>query len=830
MFFCLIYKKKIAMDLQKIEAIYEEVSYHKKPDNSSVEEWQYALRRQFALKQKFSVTNIGRDTVFSDFRVKNPETGNSYKVAIRSYDNSTNFCSCPDFKTNQLGTCKHIEAVLLMIKKRPELEEKLKKGYQPSYTSVYVHYYGQRTVKIRIGTEKYEEFKTWAKKYFDGNTLKPSAYYEFEKLIEEASAIHPGFRCYPDALDLIIEARDKKERIQKLEQKYSTEINSSVFSELVKTNLFPYQKEGVRFASAAGRAILADDMGLGKTLQAITSAELMKKEFGIDSVLIVCPTSLKYQWKSEIEKFTSSTCRVIEGNALVREQQYKGNEFYKILSYNALNNDVAIINELETDLVILDEAQRIKNYKTKISQNVKRLKSRFAFVLTGTPLENKLEELYSVVQFVDPFGLGPFYRFLSEHQIKNETGKVVGYKNLNEIGNALSDIMIRRTKAQVLKQLPERLDKVLFVPMTERQNDIHDENQSGVSKLVNKWKRFGFLNEKDRQRLMIMLNTMRMACDSTFVIDQQSRHDTKIEELMGIVDEIVSQGEEKIVVFSQWERMTRLVAMELDARGVGYEYLHGGIPSSDREKLFVNFNNDSKCRVFLSTDAGGVGLNLQAASYLVNLDIPWNPAVLEQRIARIYRLGQKRNVIIFNMVSVNTIEHRMLDVLTFKSSLSRGILDGGEDAIFMGQSRFTQFMGEIEKMVVPSEGKIVAEHDFGSDVKAEKKSETVSPEIAIQGSLFDDEPMEKPETATLPSQEKAIPEAQPQELVQMGFQLLGQLAQTLADKDATKKLVDSLVAKDETDGRTYLKIPVENSQVVENVFGMLAGFLSTMKK
>lgn len=820
------------MDLHKIEAIYQEVSYHKKPDKLSVEEWQYALRRQFALKQKFSVTNIGRDMVFSDFMVNNPETGNSYKVAIRSYDNSTNFCSCPDFKTNQLGTCKHIEAVLLMIKKRPELEEKLKDGYQPSYTSVYVHYYGQRTVKIRIGSEKYDEFKSWAKKYFEGNTLKPSAYYEFEKLIEEASAIHPGFRCYPDALDLIIETREKKERIQKLEQKYLADANSNVFDELVKINLFPYQKDGVRFASAAGRAILADDMGLGKTLQAIASAELMKKEFGIDSVLIVCPTSLKYQWKSEIEKFTSSSCRVIEGNALAREQQYQGSEFYKILSYNALNNDVAVINELETDLVILDEAQRIKNYKTKISQNVKRLKSRFAFVLTGTPLENKLEELYSVVQFVDPFGLGPFYRFLSEHQIKNETGKVVGYKNLNEIGHALSEIMIRRTKAQVLKQLPERLDKVLFVPMTERQNDIHEENQAGVSRLINKWKRFGFLNEKDRQRLMIMLNLMRMACDSTFVIDQLSRHDTKIEELMGIVDEVLSQGDEKIVVFSQWERMTRLVAMELDTRGVGYEYLHGGIPSSDREKLFVNFNNDPKCRVFLSTDAGGVGLNLQAASYLVNLDIPWNPAVLEQRIARIYRLGQKRNVIIFNMVSVNTIEHRMLDVLTFKSSLSRGILDGGEDAIFMGQSRFTQFMGEIEKMVVPSKEKVVAESDLDADseTKDGKISETVSPEIAIQGSLFDDEPINKPESALLPSQEKTVPETQPQELMQLGFQFFGQLAQTLADKDATKKLVDSLVAKDETDGRTYLKIPVENSQVVENVFGMLAGFLGAMKK
>jgi len=185
--------------------------------------------------------------------------------------------------------------------------------------------------------------------------------------------------------------------------------------------------------------------------------------------------------------------------------------------------------------------------------------------------------------------------------------------------------------------------------MTQEQMDIHNELGDNVAKLVNKWRRYGFLNETDRKRLILSLSQMRMVCDSSYILDQKTRHDTKIDEVMNILDEFFENSEEKVVIFSQWERMTRLVAQELDNRGVKFENLNGGVESSKRKDLLENFRNEPKSRVFLSTDAGGVGLNLQSASLLINLDIPWNPAVLEQRIARIYRLGQERNVSIINL-------------------------------------------------------------------------------------------------------------------------------------------------------------------------------------
>jgi SNF2 family DNA or RNA helicase len=244
-----------------------------------------------------------------------------------------------------------------------------------------------------------------------------------------------------------------------------------------------------------------------------------------------------------------------------------------------------------------------------------KIPSEFALVLTGTPLENKLEELHSLVEFVDPYKLGALFRFISNHQLVDESGKVIGYHKLNEIAESLSSIIIRRKKADVLTQLPERVDKNYFVNATKEQMEIHSEYYETVAKLVHKWRRHKYLSEADRKRLLLSLSCMRMVCDSTYILDQKTRHDTKIDELMVLLNDIFSNDGEKVVIFSQWERMTRLVAKELDKIKIKYEYLHGGIPSKKRKDLLHNFANDEKSRVFLSTDAGGVGLNLQSAKY-----------------------------------------------------------------------------------------------------------------------------------------------------------------------------------------------------------------------
>ena len=805
------------------------ISYHRKPDKMSIDQWQSALRKQYATTQKFNVKNIGNGAVFSDYSVSGSKGENIYKVAIRGAEPGWNFCSCMDFKTNQLGTCKHIEYVLLQINKNAQKKKLLRQGYTPHYTSVYLDYGAERKVKLRIGTELNAEFQKLSKPFFDAeNTLLPGVYNSMNLFFEKAFSLHPDFRCYPDALHFILEKREEEERNKTIDK--ALKQPATFFKTIIKTSLFPYQQEGVEFALRKSRCLIADDMGLGKTIQAIAAAEGMKKLLGISRVLIICPTSLKYQWKSEIEKFTDSSLCVVEGNIIEREKQYADDSFYNICTYNVVGRDINAINRNEFDLVILDEAQRIKNWQTLTAQNVKKVQSKHCIVLTGTPLENKLEELYSVVQMVNPFLMGALFRFVSAHQIADEdTGKVIGYKDLDKIAILLQDVLLRRHKREVLKQLPARMDKNIFVPMTPMQRNYYADSYEIVVKLVNKWARFKFLSESDRQKLLINLNLMRMACDSTFIIDQKTRHDSKVDELMSILEEVMENGDEKVVVFSQWERMTRIVAQELDSRGIGYESLHGGIASKDREKLFDNFRNDPKSRVFLSTDAGGVGLNLQSASLLINLDLPWNPAVLEQRIARIHRMGQKKNVQVINLIAKDTIEEEMLTKLKFKSSVAAGILDNGDSSVFLGETKFNELMKQVKGLTEATASPAlvsVTDMEAVAGTPTQDPKEKLKKQAAVQQTL---DFFEEEEQRNVGTPASSIIKNETKELLESGSDFLEKLMHTLSDTSKTEQLLSAIVKEDETTGDTYLHIPLKK-EVVANGLKLLGQLLGGLGK
>lgn len=618
-------------------------------------------------------------------------------------------------------------------------------------------------------------------------------------------------------MDFILEQRDKRKR-----EKFLSEPQAdTLIDSLLKVRLFPYQKEGIRFAYRAGKSIIADEMGLGKTIQAIGTAELMRKQGIISSALVLCPTSLKYQWKKEIERFTDAQAIVVEGNHLKRKTLYKAAPFYKIVSYNSVSNDIEILHGLQTDFLIMDEVQRLKNWNTKISKAARHIEAEYAVVLSGTPLENKLEELYSVVQFVDQYCLGPYYKFINETVIKSDSGKVKGYKGLNTVGEKLHDILIRRRKKDVALQLPQRMDKVLFVPMTQEQQNIHDEFQSIVAQLVYKWNRQRFLSEKDRKRLLLLMSQMRMVCDSTYILDQKSRYDTKIDEVMNILNNVFESGDEKVVIFSQWERMTRLVAAELDKINIRYEYLHGGVPSEKRKDLMENFTSLPESRVFISTDAGSTGLNLQAASILINLDLPWNPAVLEQRIARIYRIGQQRNIQVINLVAPSSIEERMLSTLNFKTSLFEGILDNGEDSIFLDDSKLDKIMENIASVVTESpneekkeSGDIIDPEDREKPASLPEKDE--KPAENIQADTFDEESLSQTEY----TRASETPEAD--RLISQGVSFFNGLVQTLKSPEATRRLAESLIEENKETGKTTLRIPVPDKESVIN-FLTLAG-------
>lgn len=835
------------------------ISHIVKPEKMSLEEWQVKLRQQVSKTERFVIDSVDEELCPGEYIVSNPEKHNEYKVVYRGANSEWNYCSCMDFKTSRLGTCKHIEAVKKWFggKRGVHVHREI-----PPYTSVYLSYRGERCVKIRIGSDNKEAYEHLAKDYFDENhVLKEAAYAHIGSFLKQARQISDTFRCYKDAIDFIVDIREKATR-KKIVDTY----DDQKLDELLKVTLYPYQKEGIRFAAKAGKAIIADEMGLGKTIQAIGTAELLRKEGLVGSVLILCPTSLKYQWRSEIKKFTDAEVYVIEGSHLKRKESYNRPEPYKIISYNSAANDIKILGGLQTDMLIMDEVQRLKNWNTQISRAARKIESDYSVILSGTPLENKLDELYSIVEFVDNFRLAPYYLFKEKHIIQDETGKVLGYQNLNDIGKQLGDILIRRRKKDVKLQMPKRMDKNLFVPMTKEQMGMHQEWQNSVRMLVLKWRKMHFLSDKDRKRLLLFLSQMRMVCDSSYILDQKTRYDNKVDECVNIISDIISEEGEKVVVFSQWERMTRLVAKELEKNGIGFEYLHGGVPSEKRKNLVDNFMNEPSSRVFLSTDAGSTGLNLQAAATIINIDLPWNPAVLEQRIGRIYRLGQQNNIQVINLVAPHSIEEGMLGKLRFKTSMFEGVLDDGEDTVFISDDKFTKMMETVSGIVeevdenTSSADADTAEDSVASTVSIEKeekpkaasneqKKEAMNDNVASSKDISSDATESEVTKSTVDtgeldsSTETKTSEGkdghtksnahqtqgtgtshhptQPKDLVVQGVSFLSGLAETLKSPEATAQLVDSIVEKDEQTGETSIKIPVESKETVANLFSLI---------
>jgi len=807
------------------------------PADLSPLDWQRGLRRQFGREQAFGLENLGSEPFFSEFRVHNPVSKSVYRVVIRGLGPGGNFCSCPDYSTSELGTCKHIEFTLARLQKKRGAKAAFKRGYQPAFSELFLRNEQKRSVHFHAGTDCPPALREAAAALFDAEDgrLPDERLGDLEPFMAMAAKSGHAFRAYDDALDFIAGRRDADRRLAKLAKLFPGGSADPKLLALLKAPLYAYQAQGALFAVGAGRALIGDDMGLGKTIQAIAATEILARHFGVSKVLVVCPTSLKYQWQSEIARFTGrrgeKASRVINGGRLQRQKEFALDDFCKITNYEKLKSDLDLIAEWGPDLVIVDEAQRVKNWNTIAARALKRIDSQYAIVLTGTPLENKLEELISIVQFVDQHRLGPTWKLLHEHQVKDESGRVTGYAGLDRIGQTLAPVMIRRRKSEVLRQLPSRSDQTLLVPMTEMQMLHHQENAETVIRIVQRWRKTKFLSDKDQRRLTCALQNMRMSCNSTYLLDLETDHGVKADELAVVLEDLFADPDAKAVVFSQWTRTHEIVIRRLEARGIGHVSFHGGVPSDKRPALVERFRDDPECRVFLSTDAGSTGLNLQHASTLVNMDLPWNPAILEQRIARIHRMGQKRPVRVINFVSKGTIEEGMLSVLAFKRSLSAGILDGGNSEISLGGTRLTRFMKDVESVtgrmgeseaVTPAEeaasGVTAAatgpDPESGDDGNADANDgagEATGPRT-VEAATGDDRSGASPQA----------PQPDPwQALAQVGAQLVSALASA---NNATAP-AHPWIERDPVSGAQNLKIPLpppETARQIANALSALA--------
>lgn len=324
-------------------------------------------------------------------------------------------------------------------------------------------------------------------------------------------------------------------------------------------------------------------------------------------------------------------------------------------------------------------------------------------MLTGTPLENRIDEVYSIVQYLDPEILGPLFRFNRDFYRLDERGRPEDYQNLEELRRRLQPVMLRRRKADVESQLPGRTVKTFFVPMADEQRLRYEDYRVPASRLMHQAQKRP-LTQQEFDRLMQLLACMRMVCDTPAILDPTCRISPKLEELEGVLSDLLAEPGRKVIVFSEWERMLGMVRELAGEMGVECAWHTGSTPQLRRRAEIGRFKRDPACRLFLSTDSGAVGLNLQVASAVINVDLPWNPAKLEQRIARAWRKNQMRAVSVINLVTENSIEHSILHLLGHKQALADGVLDGhGDLAALKMPSGRAAMIERVQAMMEASE-------------------------------------------------------------------------------------------------------------------------------
>jgi superfamily II DNA or RNA helicase len=695
-------------------------------------------------------------------------------------------CDCPDYVRSSLGLCKHLLVVLDAVHRkglsgeaenarvrRPRAATALRARLTWSASLPLLgpldRGAGLRLeIPARAGEHRAEVPPPIRRSFEDvAGVLSPRAASLddvraraalFERLHSAIVGRGPTLDATPAARRIVEEERDRAHRRLRFAMhapRATRELGS------LGRKLYPYQREGVARLLETGRLLLADDMGLGKTTQAIAACHALWRSKRVRKGLIIAPASLKPQWLREWQETTKVPIRLVEGPPEERRRIYREHRTgFLVIGYEQLLRDIAEIQALSPEMVVVDEAQRIKNYATKSAAYVKALDPEYRLVLTGTPMENRLEELASILDWVDDVALSPKWRLVPWHTTSICTGDrstsgTSGARNLETLRTRIGSCTLRRLRRDVLGQLPSRTDTRVPIEMTEQQRAAHDELNHPIAVLASKAATRP-LTQPEFLRLMSLLNQQRIISnglaqqrfDEVWPMCARSKPDPalleglfapKLLEVRRLCADLAIDQERKVVVFSQWRRMLRLAEWSvrdlLEAEGCRAVFFTGAESPAQRTRAIVEFHDDPNVRVMFLSDAGGVGLNLQrAASACINLEMPWNPAVLEQRVGRIHRLGQESPIDVYNLVNEYGIESRISTLVGVKQALFSGVFDGTTDEVRFEAAG--SFASRVERLVEPD---IMAQPPPRAALAALPTSTDGEDEAADDGAGADDE-------------------------------------------------------------------------------------------
>ena len=490
--------------------------------------------------------------------------------------------------------------------------------------------------------------------------------YPIEKeTVDQLVSTFPNLKVAPDVKEHV--KRIERNRMKLLELKEIKDVDINVpFADKLRN----YQRVGANFLSTTGKCILADDMGTGKTLQTITACE----ELGAKRVLVVCPNSLKWNWHDEVGKWTDSKAVVVDGARAKREkaiEEFDGK--YLIINYESMRLHEEL-QKMHWDVLVLDEAHKIKNRKAQQTKAVKKVKADRVFLLTGTPMLNRPDELWSLLHRLYPDKFRSYWRFVERYCTitDNGWGKEIGMgtpEQQEELKRLLAPIMLRRTKKEVLTELPDKIHQRFLVELTGKQAKIYKSmERDAIATLSN--------GETIAAPVVIaQITRLRQIAVSTQLLSEEVAESAKFEALMELIQDNITGH--KIVVFSQFRRAIELFSKQLDEAGIKWVAVTGAVKQEDRHQATKDFQEKDDVRVMLATiEAAAHGLTWTAADIAVFLDRHWTPAINAQAEDRLHRMGQKNSVTIVNMVARGTVEEYIEKLLEAKGESFDAIVNG----------------------------------------------------------------------------------------------------------------------------------------------------------
>jgi hypothetical protein len=670
-----------------------------------------------------------------------------YDVDVYGLEPLAASCNCADFLRSSLGLCKHLLVALEDIAQQRRTAQRFDPAGLPPAARPELRWDpvrawtgpGDRLEGLRwsagaiaapargSGRGASARAQRAAAAALGAGSARPGALEDraargaLVQLLLERYEAQPA-RAEPAALALLREERDQ---LARLSAGAAAAVEALPHLKSLRRRLYPYQLEGVQRFLERQRLLLADDMGLGKTTQAIAACHALYCAGRVERGLLIVPAPLRDQWQREWQATTERVpLAVVEGRAEERTRRFEQTKRgFLVMSYEQLLRDLGAVRRFAPSLIVLDEAQRIKNWTTKSSAYVTSLDPEWRLVLTGTPLENRLEELATLLDWVDDGALAPKWRLGPWHTSwASASSERTGARHLDTLRERLAPCLLRRVRREVLSQLPPRSDVRVPVEMSAPQREEHDARVPAIARLVQSARRRP-LRQPEFLALMQLLAQQRIVSnglallrfDEVWPVYSAARADEallvssaspKLAEFRRVLRQLVLEQRRKVVVFSQWRKMLRLAEWAvrdlLDDAGLSSVFFTGEESQRARSANVVAFHEQPGVCVMFLSDAGGVGLNLQhAANACINLELPWNPAVLEQRIGRIYRLGQKDPIDVINLVCEYGIEARIAGLVGNKHALFSGLFDGTTDTVrFEGPA---SFIGDIERLLEPIE-------------------------------------------------------------------------------------------------------------------------------